>query len=90
VLEELEEWVEADEGWRISPNRPTNCTRWNDGNPRRLHGNERDESQATERMRHWAALASSQRALENHSSAGKDRKPAERSGLIVVKNYEGH
>jgi hypothetical protein len=39
VLDELEEWVEADEGWQDFPDRPTNCTRWNDGNPRRLHGN---------------------------------------------------
>jgi hypothetical protein len=28
--------------------------------------------------------------LENHSSAGEDRKTAKRSGLVVVKNYKGH
>jgi hypothetical protein len=43
-------------------------------------------SQATERVRDRAALASSPRALENHSSAGEDRKTTKRSGLVVVKN----
>jgi hypothetical protein len=90
VLEELEEWVEADEGWQDFPESPDELHALERRQPeapsrQRADG---DESQATERVRHWAALASSQRALENHSSAGEDRKPAERSGLFVVKNYE--
>jgi hypothetical protein len=87
VLHELEEWVEADEGWEDFPESPDELhaleRRQPEAPSRQLADG--DESQATERVRHWAALASSQRALENHSSAGKNRKPAERSGLFVVK-----
>jgi hypothetical protein len=87
VLDELEEWVEADEGWQDFPESPDELhaleRRQPEAPSRQLADG--DESQATERVRHWAALASSQRALENHSSAGKNRKPAERSGLFVVK-----
>lgn len=92
VVEEREEWVEAHEGWQDFPESPGELHALERRQPeapsrQRADG---DESQATERVRDRAALASSQRELENHSSAGEDRKTAKRSGLVVVKNYKGH
>jgi hypothetical protein len=92
VLEEREEWVEAHEGWQDFPASPDELHALERRQPeapsrQRVDG---DESQATERVRDRAALTSSQRAFENHSSAGEDLKTGQAQWFDCREKLRGH